>query len=251
MKSTLDPTSRTYEFAGVPISTLSMDECIAEMQYSIDNERNLEVHLCNAHCVVQANKIPALRSVYNSSDINLPDGYPIAFAGRHFGVKKPVRGPDLMRESFKKLESNSRHFLLGGDDFILGKLQMHLLELNKDAKIVGVYAPPMVDNHQEFLDLYLQAIKKSKANIVWIGIGTPKQDFIASHLADNGIPLVVVPVGAAFNFLSGDISEAPLLLRSSGLEWMYRFAMDPRKLWRRYTIGLLHFGALWIRNYIK
>lgn len=114
--------------------------------------------------------------------------------------------------------------------------------------MAGNFAPPFSDLNQSFVELCRDAVLGSGANIVWVGLGTPKQDFLASALAGLvGVPCI--GVGAAFDFVAGTVQEAPPWIQRSGLEWLFRLTQDPRRLWRRYVFGNLQFvGAVLRRN---
>jgi N-acetylglucosaminyldiphosphoundecaprenol N-acetyl-beta-D-mannosaminyltransferase len=139
------------------------------------------------------------------------------------------------------------HFLLGGTPDVLADLERRIGERYAAAHVAGRLAPPFGDPTEEDLDEYALQIRASGADIVWVGLGTPRQDIVISRLVGR-VDAVLVGVGAAFDFLSGRKSEAPEFLHRTGLEWTYRLASEPRRLWRRYLIGNTLFIAAALRQ---
>ena len=136
--------------------------------------------------------------------------------------------------------SGTSNFFLGATANTLGRLTTRLGAEFPLAAIAGSYAPPFAPFTEALLDVCSERVIASKADIVWIGLGTPKQDFVAQELARRtGRPCV--GVGAAFDFAAGTVSEAPKWIQQSGFEWAFRFMSEPRRLWRRYLIGNAHF----------
>jgi N-acetylglucosaminyldiphosphoundecaprenol N-acetyl-beta-D-mannosaminyltransferase len=129
-----------------------------------------------------------------------------------------------------------RHFLLGSSADVLASLQARIGAEFPGARIVGAFSPPITDDVGVLADLSADAIKGSDAQLVWVGLGTPKQDWVSAALAEQ-LRVVVIPVGAAFDFMAGTTREAPGWLRGTGLEWLFRLVTEPRRLWRRYLVG--------------
>ncbi|WP_181427425.1 WecB/TagA/CpsF family glycosyltransferase [Curtobacterium sp. MCPF17_011] len=188
--------------------------------------------------------------VFQSDSLNIADGTPLAWLARRQSDQiAHMRGPDAFRAILSSApEFGVRHFLLGGTVGSLKRLEAVIAKEYPDALIVGSFSPPFRDleppDHQQ-IDAML---RDADANVVWVGIGTPKQDYEVARIA-AGHPAVVLAVGAAFNFVSGDVVEAPVFWRRTGLEWVYRFGREPRRLWRRYVFGNLRFLLLAARRH--
>jgi N-acetylglucosaminyldiphosphoundecaprenol N-acetyl-beta-D-mannosaminyltransferase len=152
-----------------------------------------------------------------------------------------VYGPDLLLDVVALGRSvELRHFLLGSTPEILETLETELRRRFPGANIVGISSPPFRDlTEQEWHD-QVELITASGAQVVWLGLGTPKQDWEAARLA-GAVPVVFCAVGAAFDFVAGTKRQAPAWMQQRGLEWIYRLATEPRRLWKRYLFGNARF----------
>ncbi len=202
------------------------------------------VHLCNSYTLALAVRDIEYRQVLNSGDLNLADGHYVAMVGRWRGqadLTGRVYGPDLMLNTMDRgREIGLRHYLYGTTPETVQRLADTLAERYPGITIVGVEAPPFrkLRAHEE-LEL-AERISAARPDILWVGVGTPRQDrFVADHT--RRLACTVVPVGAAFDFNSGTKKSAPDFVKRAGLEWLYRFAQEPRRLWRRYLIGIPTF----------
>ena len=133
-----------------------------------------------------------------------------------------------------------KHFLLGSTPEVLELLQHKLLMRFPGARIVGSYSPPFRRLTMDELETQDELVRSSGAQIVWVGLGTPKQDLEAKRLS-NELPVVAVAIGAAFDFTAGTAREAPNWMTKVGLEWVYRLISEPKRLWRRYFFGNARF----------
>ncbi|PZE61605.1 glycosyltransferase [Curtobacterium sp. MCPF17_001] len=236
--------------AGVPLVAVPADDLLKRLSLVAGDLRGegVAVHFVNAYTVSLTHDERYLR-LFNSRAVNLADGTPLAWlATRQRSDVAHVRGPDAFRAILAAGDGGMRHFLLGGTEESLGRLQATVAREFPSARVVGAFSPPF----RELTGIELRAvddkITASGANMIWVGIGTPKQDYEVDRLAREHAA-VVLAVGAAFNFLSGDVVEAPALVRRTGLEWLFRLVREPRRLWRRYLIGNLGFLALaWKRR---
>jgi len=237
-----------YDVCGVPISALRMDEAAKLIVSAALREEPLQVHLCNAYTLSLVDGDPELRAALTSAELNLPDGTPVAWLGRSRGVTDPVRGPSLVAAvACAGAPAGVRHYLYGGAVGVADLMRQRLAQTVPGIQIVGVEAPDYHDlDDQEFSEL-CKRIRQSKSMLVWVGLGTPRQDYLVPRLA-QALHLPVVPVGAAFDFWSGRVPEAPCFLQGSGVEWVYRFVHEPRRLWRRYVFGNIRFVRAVIRH---
>jgi N-acetylglucosaminyldiphosphoundecaprenol N-acetyl-beta-D-mannosaminyltransferase len=231
----------TYDVCGVSIAAVPPDQAAHLLARRAASGGPFEVHLCNAYTLSLVRNDRALLEALRSADLNLADGTPVAWFGRKQDVHGPVRGPALMPEVVRAgVPLGIRHYLFGGDDGVAPAVANELAGLVQGVRLVGCETPLYRDLDAREIEQLADRIRTARAQIVWIGTGTPRQDHLVHRLA----PLVdcaVVPVGAAFSYLAGRAREAPTALHGSGLEWIYRFASEPRRLWRRYLFGNLRF----------
>lgn len=233
------------KFAGIPF-------CVASPRIAakfivdtvLDEAAGSDFHFLNAYSVSLTGGNADYFRCLRDSAYNFPDGRPIATLSRLGGRSlTQVRGPGLF-ESVMDVgrAAGLRHYLLGATPATLESLRMNLEQRHPGVQIVGAYSPPfraLTFDEQSAQD---EDIRKSKADVVWVGLGTPKQDYEAARLADSGINAVAI--GAAFDFSAGTKKEAPEWISRIGLEWLFRFASEPRRLWRRYLIGNFVFLRL-------
>ena len=229
-----------YVCCGVRIDGLGPPEAVRallESRYGVARG----AHLCNSYTLALASRDPVYRDLLNLGDLNFADGHYVAMVGRWRGqtdLTERVYGPTLMLATMDRGRSvGLRHYLYGTTPDTVNRLAKTLSELYPGLDIVGLEAPPFrpLDTDEE---IALEArIEAAKPDILWVGVGTPRQDeFVAHHAKRFGC--TVVPVGAAFDFNSGTKRAAPRLVQRMGIEWLYRFAQEPRRLWRRYLIGI-------------
>lgn len=201
--------------------------------------RAVHVHLANAYTIALADRDDAYRRLINDGLV-FADGKPITWFSRLFRDDpciERVRGPQLFLDVLDIGRSSGvRHFLLGSTDETLERMRVRLTSRFEGLEIVGSYSPPFRPLTAEEVAAQDALIRDSGADIVWIGLGTPKQDVEAARLAPiAGRPTVAV--GAAFDFSGGTLREAPNWMQRAGLEWLFRLASEPRRLWRRYLLG--------------
>lgn len=230
----------------IPITNLSKEKITQTILFCARNKCLLRVHLCNAFTLVSAERDLDLKYILQQSHMNIPDGKGVFFALRKKGLRSNFRGMDLLDSVFSTSgTSRLTHFMFGGihgDEFaFISRLQ------NSNHKVI-VKVPPFVSDIQQ-LDIIslVSEINNSKANIVWLGIGTPKQDKLVAQLS-NHLKIPIIPVGAVFDFLGGRQREAPKIFQKAGLEWLYRFLKEPRRLWKRYILGNLAFIRIIYKN---
>ncbi len=204
----------------------------------------LAVHLCNAYTLSLAIDDHAFGARLNAGDLNLPDGMPLVWVARRLGLRwltDRVYGPDLMVAVLDRgRRLGLRHYMYGSTPEVLDALRRELESRYPGLEIAGAEAPPFRTLSIDEARAAIARMVASGANVVWIGLGTPKQDeFVYSFCDQIGLPTVAV--GAAFDFFAGTIAQAPRWIQSIGLEWLFRLSREPRRLWRRYLIGNTKF----------
>lgn len=212
--------------------------------HAMGNHGGAHVHLLNAYSVALADKDVAFRGSLVDSAINFPDGKPVSWVSQLRKDRQPlqqVRGARFFLRTFEVGQAAGvKHFLLGSTPETLDQLEANLLNRFPQAEIVGTHSPPFRKLSDSELSQQDAMIAASGAHIVWVGLGTPKQDFEAARLSKS-LPVTAAAVGAAFDFVAGTVKEAPELMTRLGLEWLYRFAREPRRLWKRYVFGNVRF----------
>jgi N-acetylglucosaminyldiphosphoundecaprenol N-acetyl-beta-D-mannosaminyltransferase len=206
------------------------------------------VHLCNAYTLSLVDRDAALRQALTCSDLNLADGTPVAWFGRRHGMRSPVRGPGLVGDVAQLgTEFGIRHYFYGAGPGVAAQMAERLSNYAPGLDVAGTESPPMRVPDDYELDALAGRLHETQAHLVWIGLGTPKQDYLVPRIAAR-VPIVAIPVGAAFDFWAGRVYEAPAWLHGTGLEWMHRLASEPRRLWKRYLVGNPRFLISAIRH---
>lgn len=195
---------------------------------------------------------PRLAAIANASDLTLCDGMPLVLAGR-LAARLPVTrcyGPDIMLGVLDRgRAAGLRHFFYGGaDEETSRRLQENMEARFPGLRVVGRIVPPFRPLTEEERRETAARIDASGADVVWIGLGTPKQDYWASEMRPLLRAPVLVCVGAAFPFHAGMVRQAPVWMRRACLEWLFRLCAEPRRLWRRYLIGNPRFLLLILRQ---
>ena len=230
-------TPERIDILGVGVSAINMDMAVETIEHWIATGQKNYVCCTDVHGVVRSQSDGRLREIQDRAGLVTPDGMPLVWISRlknHRHVGR-VYGPDLMSEICAISPAKGyRHFLYGGDREVPGKLADRLTRKYPDIEIVGTCSPPFRPLTPEEDDTIIRRMNESKADIVWVGIGSPKQEYwMAAHLGRLDAP-VMVGVGAAFDFLAGVKKQAPRWVQRSGFEWLFRLITEPRRLWRRY-----------------
>lgn len=208
------------------------------------------VHLVNSYTISQAYSAPDLLKILQEDEL-LCDGTPLAkFLSKREGAISPTRGPDFMRELLARSTPEMKHYFLGSTQETLNALICNSKMENSEIEIVGSHSPKMSMGFSDEIDGSMDLIRNSGATHVWVGLGTPKQDYVVHELAKH-IGATFFAVGAAFDFLAGTVKEAPPIMRNSGFEWFYRFIREPKRLWRRYLVGNLKFLMICLWEALK
>jgi N-acetylglucosaminyldiphosphoundecaprenol N-acetyl-beta-D-mannosaminyltransferase len=244
----------TVDVVGVPLAVVDYEQTLGWMDSMVAARQRGYICACNVHTVMASREDPELRAALLSpSALNVPDGQPLAWAISALGnsLTDRVYGPELMARAFARsaAESGHRFYLYGGrDDEALVRLRARLGRRFPSVSIVGGYAPPFRPLTSEEHAAIVEEINESQADVVWVGIGVPKQEkWMASMRSDLEAP-VLVGVGAAFDFHAGLVPQAPPRLQEAGLEWAYRLVQEPRRLWRRYLRYNPRFVAAFARQ---
>ena len=236
--------TRTCNILGVQIAIITMAQAVDFIEKKIQELRGKYITVCNGHTSVMAYEDPEYRAIQNNAVLSLPDGEPLSIVSRLRGYDNATRvtGPDLMEELFISGENGNglRHYFYGGTEDTLEQLEKVLTEKYPNLKIAGMYSPPFRLLTEEEKQGDIQRINESKADIIWVGLGAPKQE---KWMFDNRDKLngVAIGVGAGFDYHAGKIKRAPKWMQTISMEWFVRLLQDPRRLWKRYLVTNIKF----------
>jgi len=207
------------------------------------------------HSVMVAQDDPLMKRALNDSVITVPDGMPIVWAANILGEHLPNRvyGPELMRHYLNRSrEHGHRVWLYGGrDQGALVQLALNLRRKHPGIRIVGGYSPPFRSLSDEEDEAIADQINEAKPDVLWVGIGVPKQEKWMVRMRERVDVPVMCAVGAAFDFHAGRVSQAPNWMQERGLEWTYRIAQEPRRLLPRYLYTNPRFMLGVARQYAR
>ena len=243
---------------GVGVSAINMRGALAAIERWIENASPHYVCVAPVHGIMESQRDESLRRIYNAAGLVTPDWMPLVWLSRLRGCRwvERVYGPDLMLAVCEaSVRRRWRHFLYGGGHGVAPRLAQRLAARFPGIEIVGTYTPPFRPLTAAEDRVVTDQINQSGADIVWVGIGAPKQEhWMAAHVGRIAAP-VMVGVGAAFDFHAGVKRQAPRWMQRTGLEWLFRLATEPRRLWWRYLrtnpyfVYLLVLQALGLRKY--
>ncbi len=249
------PSPRTVGVLGVPLALTDYERMLDWMDAMIARRERGYVCVCNVHTVMASREDEELRAAVAGSSMNVPDGQPLVWAINALGhqLARRVYGPDLMAQACARAATGGqRLYLYGGrNQGALVQLALNLRQRYPGVKIVGGYSPPHRMLSEEEQDAVATEINHARADVVWVGIGVPKQEKWMAQMRSRLDASLLVGVGAAFDFHAGLVPQAPLRLQQAGLEWAYRLAHEPRRLWRRYVRYNPRFIVAFARQLIR
>jgi len=233
---------RTLSVIGLPLACTDYAGAVEWiLERATSAQTALAVEAANTHVAALARSDAAFGAAMSRFDFIVPDGMPLVWS---INAELPpnqrltdrVYGPTLMLETLKATASRPefRHFLLGGKESTLAKLETSFSERFPGVSIARTYSPPFGEWPEEEFERICALIRESGANLIWVGLGCPKQEHWIARNKDRLPPGVYFGIGAAFAFHAGEVSQAPAVLQRLGLEWAYRIAAEPRRLFKRY-----------------
>ena len=218
----------------------------AAVLYIKENARKLGGrYICfsNVHTTVIAADVPVYRRILNGAAFVFPDGAPIAAYIRKHGFEgaERVAGPDFMEKMFELTADGSlSHFFFGSTEETLAGLKANLEEKYPGLDVRGYFSPPFGDVSEEEDEQIMKMLNESGADIIWVGLGAPKQEkWMVKH--KKRVKGLMMGVGAGFDFHGGTIKRAPVIMQKTGLEWLYRLLSDPQRLFFRYLTTNIRF----------
>jgi len=235
---------------GVGLSVLNLQTALNAIADAVSARRKGYICVTGVHGVMEAQDDADFKNILNHAFLCTPDGMPMVWAGKLNGYREMSRvyGPDLMLDVCAWSEqSGCKHFFYGGAEGVAELLAQKLKAKFPKLNIVGTFTPPFRALNPAEEKQLAEQIRAVQPDILWVGLSTPKQEkFMAEYLPKLDVTLMV-GVGAAFDFHSGRIKQAPRWMQRSGLEWFYRLCSEPRRLAKRYCrnnpLFVLKFSA--------
>jgi N-acetylglucosaminyldiphosphoundecaprenol N-acetyl-beta-D-mannosaminyltransferase len=235
-----------FRVLGVPVNAIQIPGVIATMEGWIRNRAGTHfIAVTGMHGVMEAHRQRTFKDILNSADLVVPDGIPLVWMGRRNGFNMPRRvyGPELMETFIEATGDRYSHFFYGGAEGVADLLAQKMRCLY-GIKIAGTYCPPFRKLTAEEDRQVASKIQATAPDVLWVGLSTPKQEKWMWAFRDRVDVPVMVGVGAAFDFHTGRVRQAPVWMREHGLEWFFRLVSEPRRLWRRYLV----YGSQFVWN---
>jgi len=239
----------------IEIDNITFDECLNRIIELIRIRKNSIIITPNVAHILLLQKDKQFRKIYSETDMILADGMPLIWVSKIMGtpLKEKISGSDLLPKLCAVAAENGfRIFLLGGRPGSALKASEVLKKEYPALQIAGAYSPPFgFERNKTENDKIVKMIKDSKVDILFVGLGAPKQEkWIYEHYRDIGVP-VSIGVGVTIEFMAGLVKRAPLWMQKMGLEWFFRLIQEPKRLWKRYLIGNTIFVLLVLRELFK
>jgi N-acetylglucosaminyldiphosphoundecaprenol N-acetyl-beta-D-mannosaminyltransferase len=234
------------DICGIDIDRVSLDESVSRIEQMIQkHEKSSIVVTANVDHIIKLQRDPLFRDIYRSSDLAVADGVPLLWAAEFLGtpLKGRVNGTDLFeRLAGLSAKKGYRLFFLGGRPGAAQMAQAALEQRYQSIKIAGVYSPPFgFESIEEENKKIISMVKKANPDILFVGLGAPKQEkWIYSH-GNECNASVSIGIGVSFELVSGIVRRAPVWMQNAGLEWFWRVMMEPKRLLKRYLIDDIKF----------
>jgi len=232
--------AQSFHVLGVRLNAVRIPEVIQQIERWIEDRKvGRFIAVANTHVVMESQQDVSFKRLINSADLCVPDGMPLVWCGRFHGhpLRRRVYGPELMLTFCQETAAKGyRHFFYGGDPDVSGELVKRLQETCPGIQIAGAYSPPFRPLTREEDGEIIERINLARPDVLWVGLGCPKQErWIHGHRQQLKVAAMVA-VGQAFDLLSGRKKPAPTWMSENGLEWVFRLIQEPRRLWRRYLV---------------
>lgn len=244
------------DILGMMYSPVNLNRALQQIHDWIDSRSHSYICVSPAHSVMDCVQNPELYPLFNHSGMTVPDGMSVAWLLKLKGFRHVdrVAGTELLEETLSRsLQFGWKHYFYGGAPGVAEELARCIRERFPGIRTAGVFSPPFRELTEQEDQTVLQCINQSGADIVWVGISSPRQErWMHEHVGMLSAP-VLIGVGAAFDFLAGSKPRAPRWMQRIGLEWLYRLYREPGRLWPRYRqyprfvlLALAQLTGLWI-----
>lgn len=236
----------TFNVLGIRVSALSLDAATNALVAARGSPAGGHVCLATAHGVVEARRDPTVRAAFHRARFVTPDGMPLVWLGRWHGHRAITRvyGPDLLLATCAAGRATGlRHFFLGGRAGVAEALAGRLGARFPGLAVAGTFTPPFRPLAPEEFAEMRTWVRNRQPDLIWVGLGSPKQELFMAEAAPHFPGTLFIGVGAAFDFLSGRVRQAPRWMQRGGLEWLFRLATEPRRLGRRYLVNGPRFAT--------
>lgn len=241
------------DICGVHVSAVNLQSACEIIEEWITHRYKTYVCVAPVSMIVDSHSIEGYRAIVNQAGMVTPDGMPLVWLAKSRGYEAVTRtyGPDLMLRLCEiSSKKGYKHYLYGGSPEVCDQLEAKLKKRFAGLSIVGRFSPPFSSDYYSQEDI-LTKINQANPDILWVALGSPKQDFWMVEYRDQLNVPVMIGVGAAFDFLSGAKKQAPLWMRKCGLEWFFRLCCEPQRLWRRYLIGNTQFIYYLLKDFLR
>jgi N-acetylglucosaminyldiphosphoundecaprenol N-acetyl-beta-D-mannosaminyltransferase len=243
-----------FNVLGVGIGRLNMGLALAAIRDWVSSSARVYVCVCPVHSVMECRRSEELRAVFNAAGMVTPDGMPLVWAARLQGVAgvERVYGPDLvLAQLADSLAAGHRHYFYGGREGVAERLAAGMSRRFPGLRVAGWDTPPFGPLDEICTPDAAARINAAGPDIVWVGMSSPRQDLWMARMRELLDAPVLIAVGAAYDFHTGSVRQAPRWMQRSGLEWLFRLLSEPRRLWRRYVYDnprfLWEFGLQMLR----
>jgi N-acetylglucosaminyldiphosphoundecaprenol N-acetyl-beta-D-mannosaminyltransferase len=229
---------KTFNLLGLKIAALNMASAVGLIaDWLTDDQSGRYICVSGVHGIMESLEDCGVKDAHNHANLCLPDGMPLTWIGRCRGHREMNRvyGPDLMLAVLElSAEKGYTNYFYGGKEGIAEELKQAMITRFPRLQVIGTHCPPFHDLTSEETDRMAEEINSLRPDLLWVGLSTPKQElFMAAH-ASLLQAKIMIGVGAAFDFHTGRIKQAPSWMQRCGLEWLFRLCVEPRRLWRRY-----------------
>jgi len=242
------PETKSFRVLGVRVDAVQIGDVVWRIEdWIARREGGHYIAVTGMHGVMETQHDEEFGRILEGASLVVPDGYPLVVLGRRkgFALKRRVYGPELMEAFCEETASKGyRHYFYGGAEGVAEELAKRFARRFEGMEIAGTCCPPFRALTAEEEREVCEKIRASRADVVWVGLSTPKQEkWMARMKGALGVP-VILGVGAAFDFHTGRVAQAPRWMRENGMEWFFRLVSEPRRLWRRYLVKGSEFAWL-------
>ena len=249
-----DPEVDVFDVGGVPVAAVDLAGLASSVGRYLGLGRDAAgafVVFCGAHGIVESQQNPRVRLAHQQAWLTVADGRPLFWLGRLRGHRAILQVPGIEAvESICRagVEDRWRHYFLGGAEGVAGRLAAEMSRRVPGLEVAGYETPPFRALGLQEIEAMRARIRESGAQVLWVGLGAPKQELFMAEHAPHLPGVIAMGVGAAFDVNTGRLRRAPRVFQVAGLEWAYRLALEPRRLWSRYSVVVPRFLGIAART---